>query len=164
MRILGIDPGYALVGWGVLDISPNREISLIDCGVIQTPASNSVQERLAEIGGDMKQIVDQFQPDYAGIETLIFSRNITTAMSVSEARGVISYILTEKGVPIESVTPLQVKGAVTGYGRASKQQVQENVRIMCGLEKVPKPDDAADAIAVAICASDIILNRSLSSR
>ncbi len=155
MRVLGIDPGYALVGWAVLDVDDQRDMHLVDYGVVTTEANKNIDERLSEIYSDLGEITTKYKPDYAGLETLIFHRNVTTAMSVSEARGVIMLSLHHKDIPIVQVTPLQVKSSVSGYGRATKEQVQENVRILCKLDEIPKPDDAADAVAVAICAYDM---------
>ncbi|MCA9374944.1 crossover junction endodeoxyribonuclease RuvC [Candidatus Dojkabacteria bacterium] len=162
MRILGIDPGFALVGWGVIEFH-SSSISLIDYGVLSTDKSLEHSDRLLEIFKDMRSLLEDFNPDCVGIETLLFHRNITTAMGVSEARGVILMAarLRDK-IRIQEVTPLQVKNSVSGYGRATKKQMQENVRIICGLDAVPEPDDAADAIAVAICAHDLISSSQLS--
>lgn len=161
MKILGIDPGFALVGWGVVEFHSSK-FSLIDYGVISTDKSLEHSERLLEIFRDMRSLLDDFKPDCVGIETLLFHRNVTTAMRVSEARGVILMAACMKDkIKVQEVTPLQVKSSVTGYGRATKKQMQENLRIMCDLESVPQPDDAADAIAVAICAHDLISSRQL---
>lgn len=158
MRILGIDPGYAIVGWGVIDIDKHRSINLVDYGIIKTDKDIDIPSRLSEIYSDMTGIIDQYQPDYAGIETLLFQKNAKTVMKVSEARGVIMLSIYNKQIPVFQVTPLQVKSSISGYGRAPKEQVQENVRIICNLKEIPKPDDAADAIAVGICAFDMNYN------
>lgn len=155
MRILGIDPGYALVGWAVVDYDQARQYKLVDCGVISTDKGLDIYTRLSEIASDIVDLVQEYKPDLAGIETLLFSKNVTTAMKVSESRGVILLELHRAGVEIVQVNPMQVKTSVTGYGKAKKTQIQESVRILCGLESIPKPDDAADAVAVAITAYDL---------
>ncbi len=155
MRYIGIDPGYALVGWAIVDFEDNQDIKLCDYGVITTDKGNTPENRLSEIYKDMKDIIEKYSPEIAGLETLLFLRNVTTAMKVSEARGVIILSLNDCGIKILNITPLQVKSSISGYGRASKTQIQENVKIICGLDEIPKPDDAADAIAVAIAAHDI---------
>lgn len=164
MRYLGIDPGYALVGWAVVDIADDRKINLCDYGVISTEKGDPLEVRLAEIYHDMCGIIEEFKPEIAGIETLIFHRNVTTAMKVSEARGVIILALEGSKVKTYHISPLQVKNSISGYGRATKNQVQENVRIMCGLDDIPRPDDAADAVAVAIATCDISYDERLLGR
>lgn len=154
VTVLGIDPGYALVGWSFLQFD-HKKIKVLDYGVITTDKEMSSGYRLGEIYKDMIELLKEFRPDYAGLEKLLFSRNTTTAMAVSEARGVIMLALEQNSIPMYEVTPLQVKSGVTGYGKATKKQVQESVRILCGLESIPKPDDAADAIAVGICTYSI---------
>lgn len=151
MRILGIDPGFGLVGWAIIDVE-HKEISLIDCGVIETEPNSEHAGRLAEIYSDLGEILKKYSPERGAIETLIFNKNITTAMRVSEARGVITLALKQFGVPIKEFAPSQVKMAVTGYGNAKKKQVQESIKMICKLEQIPRPDDAADAVAVAIAA------------
>ena len=152
MRILGIDPGLATTGWAVVDFDNDGTPTAVDYGAITTAKGLTVSQRLLEIYNDISELVEKFNPDLAGIETLIFCKNITSAMSVGEARGVVRLVLEKSNIPIKEFTPLQVKDAVTGYGKASKKQVQENVMRFCNLESIPKPDDAADAIAVAIAA------------
>ncbi len=150
MRILGIDPGLATTGWAVVDFDDDGTPTAVDYGAITTKKGLSVSSRLLEIYEDMCELIEKFSPDLAGIETLIFCNNAKTAMSVGEARGVVRLVLERNNIPIKEFTPLQIKDAVTGYGKASKKQVQENVMRFCNLESIPKPDDAADAIAVAI--------------
>lgn len=150
MRILGIDPGLATTGWAVVDFDNNGNPNPIDYGAISTPKGLRVSQRLLEIYSDMNELIKKFKPDLAGVETLIFCNNAKTAMSVGEARGVVLLALENNNVPFKEFTPLQVKSAITGYGKATKKQVQENVKRLCGLDSIPKPDDAADAIAVAI--------------
>lgn len=160
MRILGIDPGYAIVGWGVVDFSESSDsspngIKLIDCGVITTPAGLDLADRLLELHNDILEIIKEYKPQLVGMETLLFQTNTTTAMAVAEARGVLTLAARQSGVGVCAVTPSQVKSSIAGYGKADKRQVQENVRMLCGLEEIPKPDDAADAVAVAIAAEAI---------
>lgn len=150
MRILGIDPGYATIGFGVLD-SERGKFKLIQCGVITTPAHTSLSSRLAQIYDDMLQLIDLFKPDAVSIEELFFNTNITTGIAVAHGRGVILLACEKAGVRIFEYTPLQVKQAVVGYGRAEKRQVMDMVKRICQLPAAPKPDDAADAVALAIC-------------
>lgn len=150
MRILGIDPGIATIGFGVLDSDKNRH-SLIKCGVISTPAHTSLSSRLSQIYDDMCELLDIFKPDAVSIEELFFNTNITTGIAVAHGRGVILLACAKAGVKIYEYTPLQVKQAVVGYGRAEKAQVMDMVRRICGLQAAPKPDDAADAVALALC-------------
>jgi crossover junction endodeoxyribonuclease RuvC len=152
MRILGIDPGLATTGWAVVDFDVDGNPTAVDFGAITTKKGLSVSSRILEIYEDMNELIEKFNPELAGIETLLFCKNITSAMSVGEARGVVRLALEKSNIPIKEFTPLQVKDAVTGYGKATKKQVQENVMRFCNLESIPKPDDAADAIAVAIAA------------
>ncbi len=150
MRVLGIDPGLATTGWAVVDFGIDGKPHAIDYGAVITKKGLSVSERLLEIYHDLSQLISQFKPEVAGVEMLLFTNNAKTAISVGEARGVVLLALEEGGVPIKEFTPLQVKCAVTGYGKANKRQVQENVKVLCGLEDIPRPDDAADAVAIAI--------------
>ena len=150
MRILGIDPGLATTGWAVVDFDKVGKPNPVDYGAITTPKEMETSRRLVEIYEDMKELVKKFKPESAGIETLIFCNNITSAMFVAEARGIVRLVLEQNDIPIKEFTPLQVKDAVTGYGKAGKKQVQESVKVLCNLDSIPKPDDAADAIAVAI--------------
>lgn len=150
MRILGIDPGYAIVGWGVLEFD-NMRFKVIKYGSVTTSTDTPFDRRLAEIYGDMCSVLDMFKPDCMSIEKLYFNTNITTGIDVAQARGVIMLAAVQRNVPIFEYTPLQVKSAVTGYGRAEKHQVQEMTRTILGLKEVPKPDDTADALALAIC-------------
>lgn len=150
MRILGIDPGIATIGFGVIDTEKNRQ-KLLNCGVITTPAHTSLSSRLAQIYDDMCQLIELFRPDAVSIEELFFNTNITTGIAVAHGRGVILLACQQAGVKIYEYTPLQVKQAVVGYGRAEKKQVMDMVKRLCGLSEPPKPDDAADAVALAIC-------------
>ena len=161
MRILGIDPGYAIVGYGVVDYAKNR-FSVAGYGAINTKAETTFTERLSVIYDDMCEIIEKYKPDRLSIEKLYFNTNSTTAIDVAQARGVIVLAARHKGVEIFEYTPLQVKQAVTGYGRAEKHQVMEMVKSLLALKAVPKPDDTADALAIAICDghySDSLLRR-----
>ncbi len=150
MRILGIDPGYAIVGYGVLDFD-NVRFRTVNYGAITTPADMPFDRRLAEIFSDMNTLLEKFSPDCMSVEKLYFNTNITTAIDVAQARGVILLAAAKKNIPVFEYTPLQVKVAVTGYGRAEKHQMQEMTKNILRLETIPKPDDTADALAIAIC-------------
>ena len=150
MRILGIDPGIATIGFGVVDSDKNKQ-KLIQCGVITTPAHTSLASRLKQIYEDMLQLLELFRPDAVSIEELFFNTNITTGIAVAHGRGVILLACETAGVKIYEYTPLQVKQAVVGYGRAEKSQVMDMVKRICGLSAPPRPDDAADAVALALC-------------
>ena len=150
MRILGIDPGIATIGFGILDTDGSR-YKLVKCGVISTPAHTSLASRLEQIYKDLLNLIDIFKPDAASIEELFFNTNITTGIAVAHGRGVILLACQTAGIRIFEYTPLQVKQAVVGYGRAEKSQVMDMVRRLCCLQAVPRPDDAADAVALAIC-------------
>lgn len=154
MRVLGIDPGYAIVGYGALDFTNNR-FTVLQYGAITTKAGLLFSTRLEEIYNDMDTLLKKVEPDALAIEKLFFNTNTTTAMDVAHARGVILLAAKQNGVPIYEYTPPQVKSAVTGYGLAEKKQVMEMTRSILGLEKVPKPDDTADALAIAICHAHI---------
>ena len=161
MRILGIDPGFATIGFGVVDSEGGRQ-QLVKCGVITTPAHTSLASRLAQLYNDLTQLLELFQPDAVSVEELFFNTNITTGIAVAHGRGVILLACEKAGVKIYEYTPLQVKQAVVGYGRAEKKQVMEMVRRICGLSAPPRPDDAADAVALALCharSSTSLLNR-----
>ena len=158
MRILGIDPGLATTGWAVVDFDKDNKPCPVDYGAITTMKGLSVSERLVEIHRDINELIKKFKPEYAGVETLLFCNNAKTAIAVGEARGVVLLALENNHIPIKEFTPLQVKSSITGYGKADKKQVQENVRVLCNLESIPKPDDAADAIAIAI-ATEVIVSR-----
>lgn len=150
MRILGIDPGYAIVGYGVLEYD-NMRFKVINYGAVTTDSETPFDKRLAEIYNDMCSVLDMFKPDCMSIEKLYFNTNITTGIDVAQARGVTMLAAVQRGVPIYEYTPLQVKVAVTGYGRAEKHQMQEMTKNILRLKEVPKPDDTADALAIAIC-------------
>lgn len=150
MRILGIDPGIAIVGFGVVDSAGGRQ-SLVNYGVVTTPAKTSLSSRLDRIYTDIKELIGTFNPDIIAIEELFFNTNITTGISVAHGRGVILLACYQSGVPVFEYTPLQVKQAVVGYGRADKKQVIDMVRRLLKMNTAPKPDDAADALAIALC-------------
>ncbi len=148
--ILGIDPGVATVGFGVIEASGIRQ-KFVTCGAITTPAHTKLSTRLSQIYHDMLELIDTFKPEAISIEELFFNTNITTGIAVGHARGVILLAGCEKNVPMYEYTPLQVKQAITGYGRADKKQMMEMVRRLLGLQATAKPDDASDALALAIC-------------
>ena len=149
MRIIGIDPGTGILGFGVVDVKRGG-LELVDAGVIKTPPHTPLDERLEEIYDSLLEIISETKPDVMSIEKLFFARNVTTAMSVSHARGVAMLAGKKSNLRIAEYTPLQIKQTLTGYGRADKKQMQEMVRLQLGLKVVPKPDDAADALAAAI--------------
>jgi crossover junction endodeoxyribonuclease RuvC len=150
LRILGIDPGTATTGWAVVE-EKNRNPRLIACGCVNTSKLKSDADRLVEIGRDIALLIKKYRPDEAAIEDLFFFKNLKTAITVAQARGVILYEIKKNKTPLFSYTPLQVKQALTGYGRADKNQIQEMVKNILRLKCIPKPDDAADAVAIAIC-------------
>lgn len=150
MIILGIDPGIAIVGWGVLSYE-NGRMTPLGYGSIQTEAGLKVEERLCRIHKTLTDIIRHFKPDVLSVEELFWNTNQKTGIVVAEARGVILLTAREEGVPIFEYTPLQVKQAIVGYGRAEKRQVMEMTKTMLHLQRMPRPDDAADALALAIC-------------
>ena len=150
MIILGIDPGYAIVGFGVISYNGSR-FKVLEYGAITTDKNTPFPERLNEIYDGMNYLLDKYQPASISIEKLYFNTNTTTAISVAQARGVCVLAGVEHGVEIAEYTPLQVKMAVTGYGRAEKHQIMEMTKTLLSLKEIPKPDDAADALAIAIC-------------
>ena len=158
MRILGIDPGLATTGWAVVDFNDNGDPTPVDYGALITKKGLTVSERIAEIYTDLHELIKKYKPEYAGVETLLFCNNAKTAISVGEARGVALLVLEQNRIPLKEFTPLQVKSSIAGYGKATKRQVQENVKMICGLKEIPKPDDAADAIAIAI-ATQVLISR-----
>lgn len=149
MRVLGIDPGYAIVGWGVVDYEGNR-FSPVDYGAVRTAAGVPFERRLAEVYTGVREVIEATKPEVLAVEKLFYQHNQTTVIGVAEARGVILLAASQAGLPIYEYTPMQVKQAVTGYGGAVKKQVQEMTRILLHLSEVPKPDDTADALAMAI--------------
>jgi len=150
MRTLGIDPGTAIMGWGIVETGDGR-LTLIGSGALTTPAGMPQPERLRRLYDGLRDLIARYAPDSAAIEELFFGKNVNTALSVGQARGGALLALAQAGLTIHEYKPLAVKQAVAGYGGADKQQMQEMVRLTLGLEAVPRPDDAADALAVAIC-------------
>jgi len=150
MRILGIDPGTAIVGYGVIE-KHYHDYRVVDYGCIRTEAGLPLPQRLNRIYQGMLLLLEKHQPDEVAVEDLFFNRNITTAISVGEARGVILLAAAQKALPVGEYTPLQVKQAITGYGRAEKKQMQFMIKNILRLTEEPKPDDVADALAVAVC-------------
>jgi crossover junction endodeoxyribonuclease RuvC len=149
MRIIGIDPGTGILGFGVVDVIKGKA-RMVTAGVITTPAHTPIDERLEEIFDGLTEIIAETKPEVMSIEQLFFARNVTTAISVAQARGVAMLTGRKAKLPIAEYTPMQIKQTLTGYGGADKKQVQEMVRIHLGLKDVPKPDDCADALAAAI--------------
>lgn len=149
MRILGIDPGYGILGWAVIE----HTMKIVDYGSIETAPDQPIDERLFVIHSEVSDIIKRYRPDRAVMERLFFSKNITTAMDVSRACGVVLLAFRQHALPFEEVTPMQVKQSMTGYGKAGKKQMQEMVKRIYGLKEIPRPDDAADALAVASCFS-----------
>jgi crossover junction endodeoxyribonuclease RuvC len=151
MRILGIDPGTATVGFGAIDLDEKFEFKAVSFGTIKTKAGLPTAERLDMIYQDLREILESLRPEVVAVEQLFAFRNVTTVISVSQARGVILLAAHQFGCPLFDYTPMVVKMAVTGYGKAEKREVQESVRDLLGLATIPRPDDAADALAIAIC-------------
>ena len=150
MRILGIDPGLATVGWGVIDVI-NGKPKAVSFGVILTEKEKSLPDRLLIIEEDLKSLIDKFKPEEIAIEELFFAKNVKTGIAVAHARGVVLLTAIKECGKIFEYTPLQIKQALTGYGRAEKIQIQQMVKTMLKLKGIPRPDDAADALAVALC-------------
>ena len=150
MRILGIDPGYGITGFGLIEAHRGQS-QLLRCGAITTPAGADFSARLEMIYEDMRQLLEMAKPDAVAIEELFFGQNVTTGIGVAQSRGVILLAIRQAGLSVYQYKPMQVKQAVVGYGNATKHQVQDMTRRILHLEKMPKPDDAADAIAIALC-------------
>ncbi|OGJ49977.1 crossover junction endodeoxyribonuclease RuvC [Candidatus Peregrinibacteria bacterium RIFOXYB2_FULL_32_7] len=153
MIILGLDPGTATTGFGIIKKIDN-EFEILDFGCIETKAKLPLEDRLLQISNDLESLIKKYKPDVAGIEEIFFTNNIKTAISVSHARGVLLYILKKHKVPIKHFTPTEIKSSITGYGKADKHQVQKMIQIILNLSEIPKPDDAADALAIAIASSN----------
>lgn len=149
MRILGIDPGTGILGFGVIDVD-RQKVQLVDAGVIRTPVHEDDAVRLETIYQELTDIIVATKPRIMSVEKLFFARNVTTAMTVSQARGVVLLCARLSGLEIFEYTPMQIKQAVAGYGKADKKQIQEMVRVLLKLKEIPKPDDAADALAAAL--------------
>lgn len=150
MKIIGIDPGYAIVGFGIIEYD-RAKFSVTDYGAITTPADMDFNSRLLEIYSDLCYILDKFRPDYMAIERLYFTSNQKTAIDVAQARGIVLLAARQRDIEVFEYTPLQVKQSVTGYGKAIKKQVQTMTKRILNLSEIPKPDDTADALAIAIC-------------
>lgn len=150
MRILGIDPGIAIMGYGLIDMVGNR-LKVVEYGVVTTSSKTKTPERLDILYNNLDEIINQFNPDEFAVEELFFNQNVKTAITVGHARGVQILCAQKNSLPIYEYTPLQIKQAMTGYGRANKKQIQETVTKLLNLNEIPKPDDAADALAVAMC-------------
>ncbi|MEI6477473.1 MAG: crossover junction endodeoxyribonuclease RuvC [bacterium] len=156
MIILGLDPGTAIVGWGVIDTGPRNDVSSAVCvayDCILTDKGLSDSRRLVAIASGLEGLLKQYTPDLVSVEKLFFAKNQTTVMTVSQARGVLLLGIEQQGIPLVEFTPLQVKQALTGYGKADKSQIQNMVKLLLKLPGIPKPDDAADALAIAITAA-----------
>ncbi len=151
--ILGLDPGLARLGYGVISVTGNS-LSCIAFGCIETPSTHSLSQRLEELYNELSSLIKKFSPHLAAVEKLFFAKNTKTALDVSQARGVILFTLAHAKIPVYECTPLQVKQAVVGYGRAEKRQIQKMVQLLLSLSTPPRSDDAADALAIAICASN----------
>ena len=150
MRIIGIDPGFAIMGYGILDYNGNR-FKTVNYGSIETKAGVPMPERLKLLYDGLTEIIQEYKPDEASIEELFFNRNVTTAIGVGEARGIAMLACVEGGLSVSEYTPMQIKQALVGYGKAEKKQVQMMVKTILNLKEVPRPDDTADAVAAAIC-------------
>ncbi|MFC1753484.1 crossover junction endodeoxyribonuclease RuvC [Thermoproteota archaeon] len=150
MRILGIDPGIATTGFGIIDKLGSKH-QILAYGIISTPAKTALSKRLASLSANLKKLIIDYKPDFMAVEELFFNNNAKTALIVGQARGVILLASEDNNIPVFTYTPLQVKMAVSGYGHADKKQVQYMVKHLLNLDKIPKPDDAADALAIAIC-------------
>ena len=151
MLVIGIDPGTAITGYGLVRGEPGGAVQAVDWGVILTPAKTPIAERLSQIYDSLSDILKEHRPDQAAVEAIFFQKNVKTAMSVGQARGVVLLALQQAGLAASDYSPNEIKQAVSGYGGADKQQVQSMVKALLNLDEIPKPDDAADALAVAIC-------------
>ncbi len=151
MRTLGIDPGTAIMGWGIVEEDGRGGLLPLGYGVLTTPKELALPQRLQLLHRGLVAIIEQYQPTTAGIEELFFSKNVTTALAVGHARGVALLALADANIPTQEYRPMAIKQAVAGYGHADKKQMQEMVRLTLGLDAIPRPDDAADALAIAIC-------------
>lgn len=161
MIILGIDPGFGRVGWGVVE-RINGNWTYVAHGCIETFKDKTFLERLEQVSSELTQVIEEYKPGYSAVEELFFYKNAKTVIDVAQARGVILHTLSQQNVPIMELTPLQVKQAVVGYGKAEKSQVQKMLKILLKLDKIPKQDDAADALAVALaCSSQINFQKKL---
>ena len=160
MIILGIDPGFAITGFGLIEKQGN-DLKILDYGCITTKAGEDFSLRLKVIHEELEKIIKKYKPKVVAVEQLFFAKNVKTALLVGQARGVVLLSAIEKKLPLYEYTPLQVKQAITGYGAAQKKQIQQMVKIILGLKEVPKPDDAADALAIAICCAHSLKSENL---
>jgi crossover junction endodeoxyribonuclease RuvC len=151
MVVLGIDPGTARTGYGVIRETPAGDLEMISCGVIETQAGLPAEKRLLQLYTALNELLLLHTPDYGAVEKLFFQRNVTTAIAVGQARGVLMLSLAQAGIRVAEYNPMDVKQAIAGYGGADKNQIQQMVKALLGLDDIPRPDDAADALAVAIC-------------
>ena len=151
MLVLGLDPGLATTGYGLVKESESGDMALVDYGTIQTPAGEPLPSRLLQIARELASLLTRYCPDVVAVEELFFCRNVTTALIVGQARGVTVLEAARAGIPVHEYKPMIIKQAITGYGKAPKSQMQEMVRLLLQLDQIPTPDDAADAVAVAIC-------------
>lgn len=151
MLALGVDPGTATTGYGLVRLHPDSSLEVVDFGVIRTRSEQEMPQRLRRLRDELVGVIELHRPETGAVEKLFFQRNVSSAISVGQARGVALLALAEADIPVGEYTPLEVKQAVVGYGKASKHQVQEMVKMLLGLDEPPSPDDAADALAVAIC-------------
>lgn len=150
MKILGIDPGIARMGWGIIRVESSK-LKIESCGCLETSAGLEIEQRLKHLHEELLNVIEKEKPEVLAIEELFFNTNAKTAFIVGQARGVVLLTAAEKNIPVEIYTPLQVKVALTGYGRAEKMQIGQMVKVLLKLDKVPKPDDTADALAIALC-------------
>lgn len=162
--ILGIDPGFGRIGWGVIAKRAGQDWRAIACGCIETTVGGVFVERLAEINSELLRIIKKYKPTRMAVEDLFFCKNITTAIKVGQARGVILLTAVTNDIPVDEFTPLQIKRAITGYGRAEKGQMQKVVATILGLPKKIKSDDAADALAVALCAGQSLWRKRMKTK
>ncbi len=159
MIILGLDPGLARTGFGLINMKQPQSPEYIACGCLTTPQHLSTEDRLMTLGEELTKLVRTYHPDLAVIEQVFFGKNVKTAVMTAEARGVLVYILRQHQIPVEHVTPLQIKSRLTGYGAADKQQVQRLIMQRLHLAEIPTPDDAADALAAALSANTLVIAR-----
>ncbi len=163
VRVIGIDPGYGRVGWGVIE-GASQKWTHVAHGCIETKPNTPLIPRLSQIAKELQKIIDKYEPDCSAVEDLFFYRNVTTAIQVGQARGVILLVLHQSKLPIDEFTPLQIKQAVTGYGKADKAQVQKMVQFMLELKEKPTPDDAADGLAAALACGTALMFKAKTRR
>lgn len=164
MKVIGIDPGIATTGYGLVSTREDGSLDLIEYGVVQTTPQDNTSQRLLQLYQRLNEIVLLHQPQSGAVEKLFFQRNVRTAFSVGQARGVVMLVLAELGLSVYEYTPLEIKQAVVGYGAADKRQVQQMVKVLLDLQEIPQPDDAADALAIAICHIHSIQMKALSDQ